>query len=127
MTSRCSPGTGTCPPEYAPQEVAVFEALRGATEGHGPQDLGASRLVVAVADVFVPMRKPYVDLLRERGFTVTPVATSTFCRDRDEVVRAAAKTGCDAFLLAYPLTVCSPQASQDLVVVMRYDHPCAAK
>ena len=114
--------------DYAPQEVAFFEALRHETAGHGSQDLGASRLVVTVADTFVPIRGLYLDLLRARGFTVTTASTFTFWGDRDDVVRAAANVGCDPFLLVYPLTACSSDRTadeQDQVVVQRYDEPCS--
>jgi hypothetical protein len=117
--------------DYAPQEVAVFEALRqhDETAEHGWQELGASRLVVTVADTLVPIRKLYVDLLTARGFKVTTPSTSAFCRNRDDVVRAAAKASCDPFLLAVALTACRPDANaaqQDRVVVLHYNEPCPA-
>jgi hypothetical protein len=115
--------------DYAPQEVALFEALRHETARDGWHALGASRLVIPVTETHVPIRKLYLDVLAARGFNVTTIATAGLCRNKDEVVRATAKAGCDPFLLAFPLTACNPRAAaaeQGPVVVLRYDQPCAA-
>jgi hypothetical protein len=115
--------------DYAPGEVAVFETLRHATAERGRQALGASRLVVTVADHLVPIGTLYLDLLTARGFRVTPLSTSAFCRDRDGVVRAAVNAGCEPFLIAYALPACKPDRTSgepNLVVVLRYDDPCPA-
>jgi hypothetical protein len=117
--------------DYAPQEVALFEALRRHDESaeHGWQELGASRLVVTVADTLVPIRGPYLDLLTARGFKVTTASMLAFCQNRDDVVRAAAKASCEPFLLAFPLAACRTNATaaqQDVVVVLHYAEPCPA-
>src|SRR5262249_6161975 len=115
--------------EYAPQEVALFEALRHETARGGWHALGAARLIVPVTESRVPIRKLYIDMLAARGFNVTTTSMSGLCLNMNEVVRATAKSGCAPFLLAFPLTACNPRAAaakQGPVVVLRYDQPCAA-
>jgi hypothetical protein len=115
--------------DYAPQEVSVLEALRQATAAHSKEELGASVLAVTVADTpLVPIGKLYVDLFSARGFTMVPISTGEFCRDRDEVIRKMSGR-CQPFLLAYPLPVCGLEAAYPElrgVIVLRYDGPCPA-
>src|SRR5262249_14999488 len=74
-------------PEYAPEEVAVLDALRRETASHRPEHLGASLLVVTVADTpMVPIAQLYLELLKARGFTIIPIPSAEFCRDRDGLV-----------------------------------------
>jgi hypothetical protein len=113
--------------DYAPEEVFVLDALRRETGSHRTEQLGTSLLVVTVADTpMVPMRQLYVELLKARGFTIIPIPTAEFCRNRDEVV-GKVKAGCRPFLLAFPLPSCGHEKALPglhEVVVLRYDDPC---
>jgi hypothetical protein len=112
--------------DYAPREVSMLEALRCDVTARTPTEVGASRLALVLEDFPDPMRGQYLDLFKQRGFTVTPLSAATFCRDLSGELARVGAADCNAFLLAAPATICNRAAwaTKDVAVVLRYETAC---
>jgi len=112
--------------DYAPREVSLMETLRRDVAVRTPAAVGASRLLLVLEDILVPIRRLYLEVFEQRGFAVTPLAAGEFCQDRESALRTASAISCDAFVLASAATMCDRQAyaRKDVSVVLRYETAC---
>ena len=115
--------------DYAPQEVAVFEALRqhDETAEHGWQELGASRSCVTVADTASRSASSTWTCYGRADSRSSTASTAAFCRTGTTWSGRRRRPAASPFLLAVALTACRPDATaaqQYRVVVLHYNEPC---
>jgi hypothetical protein len=82
-----------------------MERLVAFVERGGPQELGVSRIHVAV-DSFFPLGSFYLKKLAGHGVPVAVVDAKTLCAEPATVVESVSRMGCDAFLLVSHVKQC---------------------